>query len=87
MAVPRDPAFWKRFSLAVHRDEEAQAIATAHDPASKQQAQSTWLARQQRKSSRRAWVCYGFWLMFAVLVAAVVVTVIWLMKRQKEEVD
>lgn len=23
MAVPRDPAFWKRFSTAVHMDEEA----------------------------------------------------------------
>lgn len=22
MAVPRDPAFWKRFSVAVHEDEE-----------------------------------------------------------------
>ena len=22
MAVPRDPAFWKRFSMAVHMDEE-----------------------------------------------------------------
>ncbi|THW30880.1 hypothetical protein D6D22_10506, partial [Aureobasidium pullulans] len=24
MAVPRDPDFWKRFSYAVHQDEEAQ---------------------------------------------------------------
>ncbi|KAH0343779.1 hypothetical protein KCU83_g8608, partial [Aureobasidium melanogenum] len=24
MAVPRDPNFWKRFSYAVHQDEEAQ---------------------------------------------------------------
>ncbi|KAM3424787.1 hypothetical protein BST61_g6768 [Cercospora zeina] len=87
MAVPRDPAFWKRFSVAVHRDEEAQTVATAQDPASKQQAQSTWLARQKRKSSRRTWFCFGFWLMFAVLVAVVVVAVIWPTKTRKEEVD
>jgi hypothetical protein len=24
MAVVRDPAFWRRFSMAVHLDEEAQ---------------------------------------------------------------
>ncbi|GIZ41925.1 hypothetical protein CKM354_000521000 [Cercospora kikuchii] len=88
MAVPRDPAFWKRFSVAVHQDEEAQAVASAQDPASKQQAQSTWLARQQRKSSRRTWFCYGFWLIFAIFVAAIVMVVIWLLKRkQEEEVD
>lgn len=28
MAMVRDPAFWRRFSVAVHQDEEAQARAT-----------------------------------------------------------
>lgn len=27
MALIRDPGFWRRFSLAVHRDEEAKGAA------------------------------------------------------------
>lgn len=76
MAVPRDPAFWKRFSTAVHMDEEA-----AQSPDFKQIHQDSWLARQQRKSSRRTWVCYGFWMTFIGIVAAVVIVMIWLLNN------
>lgn len=112
MAVPRDPAFWKRFSTAVHMDEEA-----AQSPDFKQIHQyvpplpfpsllhtnipyplfflsdpftdffffshfrDSWLARQQRKSSRRTWVCYGFWISFMIIVAAVVIVIIWLLNN------
>lgn len=41
----------------------------------------SWLARQQRKSSRRTWVCYGFWISFMIIVAAVVIVIIWLLNN------
>lgn len=111
MAVPRDPAFWKRFSTAVHMDEEAAQSPdfkqkhqyvpppslpffthTSHIHSSSFQIHSltffffppfrdSWLARQQRKSSRRTWVCYGFWISFMIIVAAVVIVIIWLLNN------
>lgn len=113
MAVPRDPAFWKRFSTAVHMDEEAAQSPdfkqihqyvpplpfpsllhthTSHIHSSSFQIDSltyfffslfrdSWLARQQRKSSRRTWVCYGFWISFMIIVAAVVIVIIWLLNN------
>ncbi|KAF2767854.1 hypothetical protein EJ03DRAFT_352742 [Teratosphaeria nubilosa] len=71
MAGVRDPAFWKHFSYAVHLDEE-QGI-----PRHEMKNSDTWLARQQRKTSRRAWVCPMFWLLFFGLIAAVVIIIIW----------
>ncbi|KAH9828500.1 hypothetical protein Tdes44962_MAKER02419, partial [Teratosphaeria destructans] len=71
MAGVRDPAFWKRFSYAVHLDEE-QGI-----PRHELKNSDTWLARQQRKTSRRAWVCPIFWLLFFGVLAAVVIVIIW----------
>ncbi|OCK76073.1 hypothetical protein K432DRAFT_307160 [Lepidopterella palustris CBS 459.81] len=63
MAVVRDPAFWRRFSMAVHRDEEAH---------------NSWLARQNQKRSRRTCICWIFWLCFFGLVAGLVITILWL---------
>ncbi|KAK5122972.1 hypothetical protein LTR85_003538 [Meristemomyces frigidus] len=72
-SVPRDPAFWKRFSYAVHMDEEK---------APEQLKESdSWLARQQRKRSRRAsYICCAFWLCFFLFIAGVVAVIIWLLK-------
>lgn len=110
MAVPRDPAFWKRFSTAVHMDEEAaqspdfkqihQYVPPLPFPSSHTHIpypllflsdpftdfffshfRDSWLARQQRKSSRRTWVCYGFWISFMIIVAAVVIVIIWLLNN------
>ncbi|KAH0030711.1 hypothetical protein KCU78_g2982, partial [Aureobasidium melanogenum] len=41
MAVPRDPNFWKRFSYAVHQDEEAQL----------NQKSETWLCAIQKQKA------------------------------------
>ncbi|KAK4539397.1 hypothetical protein LTR36_010960 [Oleoguttula mirabilis] len=71
-SVPRDPAFWKRFSYAVHMDEEK---------APEVQQSDSWLGRQQRKRSRRAsYICCAFWIFFLLFIAGVVAVVIWLLK-------
>ncbi|KAL1591032.1 hypothetical protein WHR41_00232 [Cladosporium halotolerans] len=74
MAGVRDPAFWKRFSYAVHLDEEkGEKLGPQHDS-------DSWLARQQSKKKNRARVCWGFWIVFLLFVAAVVAVIIWLVE-------
>ncbi|KAF2090151.1 hypothetical protein K490DRAFT_54554 [Saccharata proteae CBS 121410] len=96
MALVRDPAFWKRFSVAVHQDEEVAAAALAHDQQQQQQAQpdkkqtkvsareprhsDSWLERQKQKRARRTAICWAFWIGFFAFVAGVVVLVLWLKK-------
>ncbi|KAK4504369.1 hypothetical protein PRZ48_005285 [Zasmidium cellare] len=70
MSGVRDPAFWKRFSVAVHMDEE-QGPEPKHS--------DSWLARQKKKESRRTYICWIFWLCFLALIAAVVAVIIWLL--------
>ncbi|KAF2138275.1 uncharacterized protein K452DRAFT_290865 [Aplosporella prunicola CBS 121167] len=73
MATVRDSDFWKRFSAAVHLDEEATAQAS-----SKELAHSdSWLAREQVKRRRRSFICWIFWVGFAGFVTGVVVLVFW----------
>jgi len=94
-AVPRDQLFWKRFATAIRQDEEQgvgkpelkHSYAPFLQPSNHHREPSTdllnsdsWLARQQGKRSRRAWVCCTFWLLFFLFVAAVVALVIWLLK-------
>ncbi|RMZ76236.1 hypothetical protein DV738_g5049, partial [Chaetothyriales sp. CBS 135597] len=84
MAVVRDPAFWKRFSIAVHLDEEKgnfpdnQSASTGH---SKQTLKHTdsWLERT-RKKQRRAWIlgCVIALLVIATIVAAIFVIMFFL---------
>lgn len=38
-----------------------------------------WLARQQAKRSRRAWVCCCFWIGFGLFIVGVVAVVIWML--------
>lgn len=74
MAV-RDPAFWRRFSIAVHLDEEAQAQKQAGPDLKHTES---WLERQRQKKSRRTLLCWAFWIGFIALVAGVVVTILTL---------
>ncbi|KAF2841064.1 hypothetical protein M501DRAFT_971739 [Patellaria atrata CBS 101060] len=68
-----DPNFWRRFSAAVHQDEEAQKART--------RGGNSWLERQKRKKSRRTYICWTFWLCFAILVAGLVAVIIWLKNK------
>ncbi|TKA22609.1 hypothetical protein B0A50_08298 [Salinomyces thailandicus] len=74
MAVPRDPAFWKRFSMAVHMDEE-KGQGGYQLPGS-----DDWLVRQNKKKSRRTCLCWTFWLCFFVFIAGVIAIVVWLLQ-------
>jgi len=87
MSNVRDPAFWRRFSLAVHLDdEEKQQHQTAETSTSTPQFSQrptlkhspSWLERQQAKKRRRTCICWIFWLCFFALVAGVVIVVLWL---------
>ncbi|KAJ5558012.1 hypothetical protein N7535_009503 [Penicillium sp. DV-2018c] len=72
MALVRDPYFWKRFSTAVHLDEEAKA--SEQNSPIKRERQS-WLSRQRRKRKRS--IIYGFIIFFGVVLLAVAGVVIW----------
>ncbi|KAM0694742.1 hypothetical protein Q7P36_005098 [Cladosporium allicinum] len=75
MAGVRDPAFWKRFSVAVHMDEDQ---AEKQGPQHKDE--DSWLARQQNKKKNRTIVCWCFWIFFLAFVAAIVGVIIWLVE-------
>jgi len=86
MANVQDPMFWRRFSMAVHLDEEQQQtqkqaeISSSHDPSrmpSLQQTQ-TWLGRERQKKRRRTCICWAFWLCVFALIITVVVVVLCL---------
>ncbi|GAB7344656.1 hypothetical protein MBLNU457_3139t1 [Dothideomycetes sp. NU457] len=77
MSGVRDPAFWKRFSTAVHLDQEAQSPSSQGSPAMKREDE--WLYRQGRKK-RWGCVCWSFWICFFLFAAIVVVVIIWLIK-------
>ncbi|CAD0114136.1 unnamed protein product [Aureobasidium uvarum] len=72
MAVPRDPNFWKRFSMAVHQDEEAQVD---------DQKSETWLITTRRKKRHSyARFCCTFWILLFAIIAIVVVVFLILIK-------
>ncbi|KEQ85664.1 hypothetical protein D6C78_08609 [Aureobasidium pullulans] len=72
MAVPRDPDFWKRFSYAVHQDEEAQV---------NEKSKSTWLHTTRRKK-RHSYIrtCLTFWILLLAIITIFVVVIVILVK-------
>ncbi|KAJ5757201.1 uncharacterized protein N7511_007383 [Penicillium nucicola] len=72
MALVRDPCFWKRFSTAVHMDEEAKAVdqGTQTTP-----ARASWLSRERRKR-KRSIIC-GFVIFFAIVFAVAAGVIVW----------
>ncbi|KAI9707964.1 MAG: hypothetical protein M1820_004383 [Bogoriella megaspora] len=86
MALIRDPAFWRRFSTAVHLDAASKELpsmtttitsdASSTSPSLKHQ--DSWLARQQAKKRKRTYICWAFWIGFAAVVVGVVMLALWL---------
>ncbi|KAE8348810.1 hypothetical protein BDV28DRAFT_142655 [Aspergillus coremiiformis] len=76
MALVRDPAFWRRFSRAIHLDEQAKA--SSPDDKCAIIYSDDWI-RSQRKKRRRSILC-GFLIFaaFAIVIAAAVVVIWWL---------
>ncbi|QDS69942.1 hypothetical protein FKW77_001983 [Venturia effusa] len=77
-----DPLFWRRFSMAAHKDDEEKASKAASSPYGRpaiKQSQS-WLDRQKSKKSHRTTICWIFWILIAFLTTTVIVTFL-LLKR------
>ncbi|EDP48117.1 conserved hypothetical protein [Aspergillus fumigatus A1163] len=79
MTLVRDPLFWKRFSRAVHLDEEAKAAAQNKSPGRiTNEPRDNWIQAQYRKK-RRSIVCgFVIFLAIASLVAGIIVVLLWL---------
>lgn len=79
MAVPRDPAFWKRFSTAIHlNDVESTADSSISGKQLQLEHQDSWLARQEKKKKRRTIICWAFWFGLFGFVAVVVIVIVLL---------
>ncbi|PNS15712.1 hypothetical protein CAC42_4164 [Sphaceloma murrayae] len=97
MATVRDPAFWKRFSTAVHlNDVESTAGSAASTPSLSKRPtldhQDSWLARQEKKKKKRTVICWLFWIGILVFGAIVTGVVIYLinsgtMKKLKDTIS
>ncbi|KAJ5580269.1 uncharacterized protein N7459_006254 [Penicillium hispanicum] len=74
MALVRDPYFWKRFSTAVHLDEEAKGISDVESPVSEKKPDS-WLERERRKSKKS--LIWGFVIFFFIVLLIVGAVVVW----------
>ncbi|KAK0665053.1 hypothetical protein DIS24_g175 [Lasiodiplodia hormozganensis] len=87
MATVRDPNFWKRFSAAIHMDEEAKAgmekeVGQSSDSKKssrpKLEPSESWLDRERVKRKRRNYMCWGFWVGFLSFIAGLAVLIVWL---------
>ncbi|KAL2222346.1 hypothetical protein M432DRAFT_602286 [Thermoascus aurantiacus ATCC 26904] len=73
-----DPGFWRRFSIAVHADEEAKAPGANKDAVL---FSDTWLKRQEQKSRRTR--IFGFLIAISIIiVACAIAIVIWYFKQR-----
>ncbi|MCJ1359680.1 MAG: hypothetical protein MMC33_009682 [Icmadophila ericetorum] len=81
MTVVRDPAFWKRFSIAVHLDEEAStpsSMRSPDDPRPVLKHSESWLTRETKKKQRNKYLLCGFALIFTGIIVAIVCILVWL---------
>ncbi|KAJ6104061.1 hypothetical protein N7523_010381 [Penicillium sp. IBT 18751x] len=80
MALVRDPYFWKRFSTAVHLDEEAKSASTLDLESMQKRQADNWLERERQKSKRS--LIWGFVIfIFIILIVVGGVIVWWLAKH------
>ncbi|KAL1982935.1 hypothetical protein VTN96DRAFT_622 [Rasamsonia emersonii] len=76
MAGVRDPAFWRRFSLAVHMDEEQ-----ARSPDREKIIAESWLERQRRKKKRTRIIGCLIALVVLLVAGGVAIVIWWLNKN------
>ncbi|KAL6253111.1 hypothetical protein RBB50_000832 [Rhinocladiella similis] len=82
MAGVRDPAFWRRFSMAVHMDEEKGNISDSRSTSTSSsngglKHTATWLERHRKKQRRTRIVGWLIALSFLIVIAAIVLVVLW----------
>ncbi|KAJ6018228.1 hypothetical protein N7451_001607 [Penicillium sp. IBT 35674x] len=80
MALVRDPYFWKRFSTAVHLDEEAKGTTEAEivTPIT-EKAQDSWLERERRKSKKS--LIWGFIIFFCIVLLVTGGVIVWWLSK------
>ncbi|KIW19102.1 hypothetical protein PV08_03394 [Exophiala spinifera] len=84
MAGVRDPAFWRRFSMAVHMDEEKANMSDSGSASSSSshgglKHTATWLERNRKKQRRTMIVGWLIALSFLIVAAAVVLVILWVL--------
>ncbi|KAH8603076.1 hypothetical protein B0O99DRAFT_498474 [Bisporella sp. PMI_857] len=74
MGLVRDPAFWKRFSTAVHRAETFDSEKGAKSPSSfNMKNEDQWLVQQHREKRRCRVICVSITLAVIIVVTAAAV--------------
>ncbi|EEA26693.1 hypothetical protein TMatcc_005024 [Talaromyces marneffei ATCC 18224] len=75
VSLVKDPEFWRRFSVAIHQDEEQ-----ARQSEREKTESESWLARQRKKTHRsKVW---GFVIaLIIVLIACGAGIAIWLLSK------
>ncbi|TID19597.1 hypothetical protein E2P81_ATG06764 [Venturia nashicola] len=78
-----DPMFWRRFSMAAHKDDEEKASKAASSPGNRPALQHShsWLDRQKKKKSQRTTICWIFWILIAFLVLSIIVAFLLLRRN------
>ncbi|KAJ5109455.1 hypothetical protein N7456_006130 [Penicillium angulare] len=95
MALVRDPYFWKRFSTAVHLDEEANPakmetptsekcvyppdVLSDEEANRKTRPKDTWLERERRKSKKS--LIWGFVIFFCIILAVTGGVIVWWLSK------
>ncbi|KAL4897499.1 hypothetical protein BDV59DRAFT_197789 [Aspergillus ambiguus] len=74
MALVRDPAFWRRFSRAIHLDEEAKAQLSSSETLL---FSDEWIKAERRKKKRHVVCCVMLAIGILVTVVAVVIVLWW----------
>ncbi|GLI82138.1 hypothetical protein PoHVEF18_010539 [Penicillium ochrochloron] len=72
MALVRDPYFWKRFSTAVHQEEESKSELECATPIKEP---DSWLERERRKRKRS--LIWGFVILFGVILLVTGGVIVW----------
>jgi len=81
MALVRDPAFWKRFSVAVHAAEDVEktpASSSSAESGRRSNGRDDWLAQQHQKKRRWRCIAWSITLGVALLIAAIVLVIYYL---------
>jgi len=95
MGLVRDPAFWKRFSAAVHIAEEGGVVEPERPRGSRTNSDSSantftvkdadndWLQKQHKEKRRCRMMCISITLMIIILGVGGGVVAWWFLKGQK----
>lgn len=93
-AVPSDPAFWRRFSTAVHLEEDHEPLTAAATPHRESSSTSSstlakhadpekletgnWLEHERAKQKRNRIMYPVFFISIIALIVLVILLIVWL---------